>query len=82
MSQKQCPTCFGMGMLEHFRCHGSGCDGCIEGEIICPKCNGFGIVDASSAKATNDLPVDDEDLDLNQEDLEEEEEEDDDEQDS
>ena len=70
MPERECTTCFGMGMLEHFRCHGRGCDGCIEGEIVCPKCKGFGYLDSSAIKATNDLPIDDddEDLDLEQDD--------------
>ena len=56
---KECPICFGMGMIEHKRCNGMGCSGCIDGELICNRCSGFGSVDG---EASNDMPINDEEM--------------------
>jgi hypothetical protein len=49
--EKECKTCFGTGMVEHKSCNGLGCDrdGCEDGEIICPKCDGLGYLTKGKA---------------------------------
>jgi len=53
---KECPSCFGMGTIEHKRCHGCGCDGCEDGELVCNKCDGLGFINEDGTK--QDDPID------------------------
>ena len=59
-NEKECPSCHGIGTVEHNRCHGRGCDGCENGELVCMKCDGLGFV--------CDGNVEDEELDIEEED--------------
>jgi len=59
-NRSECPICHGIGTVEHNRCHGRGCDGCENGELVCMKCDGLGFV--------CDGNVEDEELDIEEED--------------
>lgn len=54
-NKRECPSCHGIGTVEHNRCHGRGCDGCENGELVCMKCDGLGYISRNS-----DEPIDDE----------------------
>ena len=66
--EKECKTCFGTGMVEHKICQGMGCDrdGCEDGEIICPKCDGLGYLTKGKSNPEED------DLEIEEEEIEEE----------
>jgi hypothetical protein len=61
-NEKECPSCHGIGTVEHNRCHGRGCDGCENGELVCMKCDGLGYISRNNEPIDNE-PIDNEPID-------------------